>query len=183
MKAPRFTKWFAALPALNQPQRLKVLDALRPAAGLHELLALLERTTCATRRCPHCQCEHWHRHGHANDLQRYRCRAGNGWPTWTPCAPRARCARRRTRCTQCVEIIQPFSTQPQACQRPPPRVRIQAPSRWVCVTPSDAGWAPGALSGHVGWVLEPTSTAVDMTRPMSSQQCDGHRPFSWRCYR
>jgi len=75
MKAPRFTKWFAALPALNQPQRLKVLDALRPAAGLHELLALLERTTCATRRCPHCQCEHWHRHGHANDLQRYRCRA------------------------------------------------------------------------------------------------------------
>jgi len=75
MKAPRFTKWFAALPALNQPQRLKVLDALRPAAGLHDLLALLERTTCATRRCPHCQCEHWHRHGHANDLQRYRCRA------------------------------------------------------------------------------------------------------------
>ena len=75
MKAPRFTKWFSALPALNQPQRLKVLDALRPAAGLHDLLALLERITCATRRCPHCQCEHWHRHGHANDLQRYRCRA------------------------------------------------------------------------------------------------------------
>jgi len=57
MKAPRFTKWFAALPALNQPQRLKVLDALHPAAGLHELLALLERTTCATRRCPHCRRE------------------------------------------------------------------------------------------------------------------------------
>jgi len=34
MKAPRFTKWFAALPALTQPQRLRVLDALRPAAGL-----------------------------------------------------------------------------------------------------------------------------------------------------
>jgi hypothetical protein len=30
------------LAALNQPQRLRVLDALRPAAGLHALLALIE---------------------------------------------------------------------------------------------------------------------------------------------
>jgi len=73
MRAPRFTKWFAALPALNQPQRLQVLDALRPAAGLHQVLALIAQYRSAGRRCPHCQCEHWHRHGHANDLQRYRC--------------------------------------------------------------------------------------------------------------
>ena len=75
MKAPRFTKWFAALPTLNQPQRLRVLDALRPAAGLHQVLALIEQIRSPGRRCPHCQCERWHRHGHANDLQRYRCRA------------------------------------------------------------------------------------------------------------
>ena len=73
MKAPRFTKWFAALSALNQPQRLRVLDALRPAAGLHQVLALIEQCRSAGRRCPHCQCERWHRHGHANHLQRYRC--------------------------------------------------------------------------------------------------------------
>ena len=73
MKAPRFTKWFAALPALNQPQRLRVLDALRPAAGLHQVLALIQQCRSPGRRCPHCQCERWHRHGHANDLQRYRC--------------------------------------------------------------------------------------------------------------
>jgi len=73
MKAPRFTQWFAALPALNQPQRLRVLDALRPAAGLHQVLALIGLCRSAGRRCPHCQCERWHRHGHANDLQRYRC--------------------------------------------------------------------------------------------------------------
>ena len=73
MKAPRFTKWFAALPALNQPQRLQVLDALRPAAGLHQVLALIEQCRSPGRRCPHCQCERWHRHGHANHLQRYRC--------------------------------------------------------------------------------------------------------------
>jgi len=75
MKAPRFTKWFAALPALNGPQRLRVLDALRPAAGLHQVLALIAQCRAAGRRCPHCQCERWHRHGRANDLQRYRCRA------------------------------------------------------------------------------------------------------------
>jgi len=75
MKLPRFIKWFAALPALNQPQRLQVLDALRPAAGLHQVRALIEQCRSANRRCPHCQCERWHRHGYANDLQRYRCRA------------------------------------------------------------------------------------------------------------
>ncbi|MDN4060849.1 IS1595 family transposase [Massilia sp. YIM B02769] len=73
MKAPRFTNWFAALPTLNGPQRLRVLDALRPAAGLHQVLALIGLCRPAGRRCPHCRCERWHRHGHANDLQRYRC--------------------------------------------------------------------------------------------------------------
>jgi transposase-like protein len=74
MKAPRFKKWFASLPALNQPQRLRVLDALRPAAGLHALLALIEHWRGPGRRCPHCRCSSWQRHGQANGLQRYRCR-------------------------------------------------------------------------------------------------------------
>ena len=55
MKAPRFIKWFAGLPKLNQPQRLQVLDALRPAAGLHQVLALIEQVRSPGRRCPHCQ--------------------------------------------------------------------------------------------------------------------------------
>jgi len=75
MKALRFTKWFAALPALNGPQRLRVLDPLRPAAGLHQVLALIAQVRSTARCCPHCRCERWHRHGHSNDLQRYRCRA------------------------------------------------------------------------------------------------------------
>ncbi|MBD8532350.1 MULTISPECIES: IS1595 family transposase [unclassified Massilia] len=74
MKAPGFKKWLAALPTLNQPQRIRVLAALRPAAGLHQLLALIEQVRGPGRRCPHCCCSGWHRHGHANGLQRYRCR-------------------------------------------------------------------------------------------------------------
>ena len=74
MKAPGFKKWFARLPALNQPQRLRVLHALRPAAGLAHIVALIEQVRSADRRCPRCQSVHWQRHGHANNLQRYRCR-------------------------------------------------------------------------------------------------------------
>jgi transposase-like protein len=74
MRSPRFKKWFAGVPALNQPQRQQVLDALRPAAGLDQLLALLDGFRSG-RRCPACASPAWHRHGQANGLQRYRCRA------------------------------------------------------------------------------------------------------------
>ena len=75
MKAPRFAKLFAQLPLLNQPQRLQVLDALHPAAGLDRIIALIGEIRSAGRCCPRCKSEHWHRHGYANDLQRFRCRA------------------------------------------------------------------------------------------------------------
>ena len=74
MKAPVFKRWLARLPALNQPQRLQVLRALRPAAGLAHVIALIEQARSADRRCPRCHGPHWQRHGHANNLQRYRCR-------------------------------------------------------------------------------------------------------------
>lgn len=34
MQAPSFTKWFARLPASNQPQRLQTPAPLHPAAGI-----------------------------------------------------------------------------------------------------------------------------------------------------
>jgi transposase-like protein len=74
MKAPRFTTWFAKLGLLNGPQRVGVLDALHPAAGLDQAIALIDQTRSAGRCCPRCGSGHWHRHGHANDLQRFRCR-------------------------------------------------------------------------------------------------------------
>ena len=74
MKAPGFKRWFARLPSLNVPQRLQVLDALRPALGLAQVVALIDTIRAQNRRCPGCACPHWRRHGMANDLQRYRCR-------------------------------------------------------------------------------------------------------------
>ena len=73
MKAPRFKNWFARLPALNQPQRRQVLDALHPAAGLDQVVALIAQARAPARCCPSCGNERCNRHGFASDLQRFRC--------------------------------------------------------------------------------------------------------------
>lgn len=75
MRALHFKKWFAKLPALNVPQRLQTLAALHPAAGLDQVVALIGQVGAAIRCCPSCTCKQYRRHGHANGLQRYRCRA------------------------------------------------------------------------------------------------------------
>jgi len=73
MKAPEFAKLFNQLPLLNQPQRQQVLAVLHPAAGLDRVIALIGEIRSKERRCPDCGCERCHRHGQANDLQRFRC--------------------------------------------------------------------------------------------------------------
>ena len=73
MKAPRLRNWFARLSSLNQPQRRQVLDALHPAAGLDQVVALIAQARASGRCCPRCAGEHCHRHGFANDLLRFRC--------------------------------------------------------------------------------------------------------------
>ncbi|AWL07085.1 IS1595 family transposase [Massilia oculi] len=75
MKAPNLTKLCDRLSQLNQPQRQQVLAALHPAAGLDRVVVLIGEIRSMGRCCPDCGCERCHRHGQANDLQRYRCRA------------------------------------------------------------------------------------------------------------
>jgi transposase-like protein len=74
MKARQFEKWFARLSLLNPPQRRRVQQALHPAVGLEQIVALIDHIRAAGRRCPRCNGASCHRHGQANDLQRYRCR-------------------------------------------------------------------------------------------------------------
>ncbi|MEM8513866.1 transposase-like protein [Massilia sp. MP_M2] len=73
MKAPRFKRWFATLPSLNGAQRRQVLDALHPAAGLDQVVALIAQARAPGRCCPSCGNARCNRHGFANDLQRFRC--------------------------------------------------------------------------------------------------------------
>jgi len=73
MKAPDFAKLFDQLALLNQPQRQQILATLHPAAGLDRVVALIGEIRSKGRCCPDCGCERCHRHGQANDLQRFRC--------------------------------------------------------------------------------------------------------------
>ena len=73
MKAPGFATLLAQLQLLNQPQRQQLLDALHPAAGLDRVVAFIDQIRSGARCCPDCSCVRCHRHGQANDLQRFRC--------------------------------------------------------------------------------------------------------------
>jgi transposase-like protein len=73
MIAPRFKDWCASLPSLDHPQHRQLRDALHPAAGLDQVVALIAQIRAPGRRCPACGDERCHRHGFANDLQRFRC--------------------------------------------------------------------------------------------------------------
>jgi transposase-like protein len=90
MKAPRFKGWSAKLPSLNQPQRRQVLDALHPAAGLDQVVALIDEVRAPFRCCPRCGNARCYRHGFANDLQRCRCCACGRTFNYLTCMPLAR---------------------------------------------------------------------------------------------
>jgi len=74
MKSPRFAKLFLHLPVLNGAQRLQAVAARFPEAGLDDIAALIDGAGAVHRCCPDCQCQRLHRHGHANERQRFRCR-------------------------------------------------------------------------------------------------------------
>jgi len=73
MQSPHFEEWFAALRLLNAPQRKQVQQALLPAAGLDQIIALIDKIRAPGRRCPRCAGARCHRHSQANGLQRFRC--------------------------------------------------------------------------------------------------------------
>jgi transposase-like protein len=73
MQARQFEQFLQHLPSLTRRQRGRLLALLQSAVGLDRALDVIEQpgqTPC----CPRCQVDRPYRHGHANGLQRYRCR-------------------------------------------------------------------------------------------------------------
>lgn len=73
MQARQFEQFLQRLSSLTRRQRDRLLTLLQSAAGLDRALDVIEqagKTLC----CPRCQADSPYRHGHANGLQRYRCR-------------------------------------------------------------------------------------------------------------
>src|SRR5450830_1312844 len=73
MQAAKWQALIAQFAELTQHQRLQSMELLRGASPGQAATALIESTARARLCCPACRSQHLHRHGHANDLQRYRC--------------------------------------------------------------------------------------------------------------
>ena len=61
------------LTQLSQRQRVISSDLLRDGASQDANITVIEQAAQAHLHCPACHATHFHRHGHANQLQRYRC--------------------------------------------------------------------------------------------------------------
>jgi transposase-like protein len=78
MQARQFERFFQDLGALTRRQRNRLLNWLQASVQREQrgqqAIELIEQAASARLVCRHCGSRHFHKHGHANGLQRYRCR-------------------------------------------------------------------------------------------------------------
>lgn len=75
MRKPELKRITAALRELTPVQRKIVAVELAALDAQPASTVIIEGRFASGATCPHCKSEHVTRHGHANGLQRYRCRA------------------------------------------------------------------------------------------------------------
>ena len=75
MRPRQFDQYLARLIELSRPQRATLLSSLQHADGKERVVSLIEEVRRPQLACPRCGERAWCRHGHANGLQRFRCRA------------------------------------------------------------------------------------------------------------
>lgn len=75
MKTVAFERFLKQVGQLSARQRGCLIEALRQTGCESQAAACIERQFESAPQCPHCKGERIHRHGHADGLQRYRCRA------------------------------------------------------------------------------------------------------------
>jgi transposase-like protein len=74
MDSRRMKRVLALVDALTTPQRRELLQRLQAAPPSERVLQMVESRLDGLRQCPHCQCARLVRNGHADGLQRYKCR-------------------------------------------------------------------------------------------------------------
>ena len=74
MPARKFEHFLKDITALTRRQRERVLGLLLPQAKRDQTVDLIEQTSAQRLTCPGCGSRHFHKHGRAHGLQRYRCR-------------------------------------------------------------------------------------------------------------
>lgn len=74
MKAVEFNDLLCQLNDLTDYEREKLSIALQRVGGEEKVINMIESRFKSQDCCPHCGSVEYHRHGHANNLQRYRCK-------------------------------------------------------------------------------------------------------------
>ena len=65
----------AQSPQSSRPEQLTGVEAPQQVTAQDMTTALTGQTPYAQLKCPDCESKHFHRHGQAHGLQRYRCAA------------------------------------------------------------------------------------------------------------
>lgn len=74
MDTRQMKQLLALVDGLAATQRRELLQRLQTASQPEQVLEMLESRQDGLGRCPHCQCAKLVRNGHADGLQRYKCR-------------------------------------------------------------------------------------------------------------
>ncbi|QOL48402.1 IS1595 family transposase [Massilia litorea] len=75
MQARKFEHFLKNLAALTRRQRERLLGLLLPTVKLDRTVDAIEQAAAPQLACPGCGSNRFHKHGRANGLQRFRCRA------------------------------------------------------------------------------------------------------------
>jgi len=73
MSPSQWQSFIAEFAQLSPHQCSVAIELLRAATGANVTITLVEQAARAHLACPACRSTHFHRHGHAQGLQRYRC--------------------------------------------------------------------------------------------------------------
>jgi len=73
MSPSQWQSFISQFAQLSPHQRSTAMELMSSSAGIDATLALIEQAAQAHLTCPACRSTHFHRHGHAHGLQRYRC--------------------------------------------------------------------------------------------------------------
>jgi transposase-like protein len=110
MRRLPFHTLLVQLGALTSRQRDAVLHALHATGNQARVVSTIESARAALLACPRCQCRAHRRHGHANGLQRFRCRACGRTFNCLSGTPLARLRHKAKWLDYCGTMLDPAST-------------------------------------------------------------------------
>src|SRR5687767_10062415 len=110
MRRQSFQQILDRLTELTRQQWSLLLSTAQAIERTDRAVATIEEARRPQLRCPRCHCPDWWRHGHANGLQRFRCRACKRTYNSLSGTPLARLRHKGKWIDYCATMLDPAST-------------------------------------------------------------------------